>query len=134
MDQIEGGTLIVNKGNEATIKEGSVQDDERDLNLVEGLAEGWKLAEVRTLVLTLQNPTRHLTFRPHCTGQPRPTDQDDLQASRGDRPFRILPHRPRDDLSRLHANPTRPRSSPFPLPTNRRPFLHFGSLLPHAPT
>lgn len=44
MDQIEGGTLIVNKGNQEVSKE--IDADERDLNTVDGLAEGWKLADV----------------------------------------------------------------------------------------
>ncbi|GAA6047703.1 hypothetical protein JCM3770_001730 [Rhodotorula araucariae] len=44
MDQIEGGTLIVNKGREEKPREPE-DEDARDLNLVDGLAEGWKLAE-----------------------------------------------------------------------------------------
>lgn len=54
MDQIEGGTLIVNKGNESKPKDSApVDSDERQLNAVEGLAEGWKLAEVRSFCLRL---------------------------------------------------------------------------------
>ena len=45
MEQIEGGTLIVNSGTGEKKKESEVGDEERDLNTVEGLAEGWKLAE-----------------------------------------------------------------------------------------
>lgn len=48
MDQIEGGTLIVNKGDEEKPKEdagANADSDERNLNYVEGLAQGWKLAE-----------------------------------------------------------------------------------------
>ncbi|GAA5973257.1 hypothetical protein JCM11641_003038 [Rhodosporidiobolus odoratus] len=46
MEQIEGGTLIVNKGTEEKPRESSEGDDEvRDLNIVDGLTEGWKLAE-----------------------------------------------------------------------------------------
>ncbi|GAA5865314.1 hypothetical protein JCM1840_001524 [Sporobolomyces johnsonii] len=46
MDQIEGGTLVVNKGTEEKPREQADQDDDvRDLNLVDGLTEGWKLAE-----------------------------------------------------------------------------------------
>lgn len=49
MDQIEGGTLIINQGDEAKPKgNAEVDPDERNLNYVEGLAEGWKLAEVRS--------------------------------------------------------------------------------------
>ncbi|BGP37371.1 hypothetical protein JCM10450v2_001280 [Rhodotorula kratochvilovae] len=44
MDQIEGGTLIVNKGTEEKPREPE-DEDARDLNLVDGLTEGWKLAE-----------------------------------------------------------------------------------------
>lgn len=47
MDQIDGGTLIVNKGNEERPKDTlPIDSEERQLNAVEGLAEGWKLAEV----------------------------------------------------------------------------------------
>ncbi|GAA5911023.1 hypothetical protein JCM8208_003960 [Rhodotorula glutinis] len=44
MEQIEGGTLIVNNasGDKPTVPE---DDDTRDLNLVDGMSEGWKLAE-----------------------------------------------------------------------------------------
>lgn len=46
MDQIEGGTLVVNSGaSEKRRNSGDVDEDERDLHTVEGLAEGWKLAE-----------------------------------------------------------------------------------------
>ncbi|CEQ39079.1 SPOSA6832_00582 [Sporobolomyces salmonicolor] len=46
MDQIEGGTLVVNKGTEEKPREQADPDvDVRDLNLVDGLMEGWKLAE-----------------------------------------------------------------------------------------
>lgn len=57
MDQIEGGTLVVNSANPATnnarptdgkAEDGSDNDeDARDLNVIDGLSEGWKLAEVR---------------------------------------------------------------------------------------
>lgn len=46
MDQIEGGTLIVNKGDAEKPVPATEDPDERNLNYVEGLAEGWKLAEV----------------------------------------------------------------------------------------
>lgn len=47
MEQVEGGTLVVNSA--AGEKPAAPEDDDdlRDLNLVDGLAEGWKLAEVR---------------------------------------------------------------------------------------
>ncbi|GAA5954561.1 hypothetical protein JCM8115_004625 [Rhodotorula mucilaginosa] len=55
MDQIEGGTLVVNpapkteKAKEAgsQAEEPENDDDARDLNVIDGLAEGWKLAESR---------------------------------------------------------------------------------------
>ncbi|SCV72830.1 BQ2448_4367 [Microbotryum intermedium] len=45
MEQVEGGTLIVNKGEEGTRRQSESNDEERDLNLVEGLEAAWKLAE-----------------------------------------------------------------------------------------
>jgi hypothetical protein len=60
MDQIEGGTLVVNpapqteKAKEAGLnadeRPENEDDDARDLNVIDGLAEGWKLAEVRRLL------------------------------------------------------------------------------------
>jgi hypothetical protein len=46
MEQVEGGDLIVNRGNESRPKEGST---ERDLNAVHSYDEALKLAEVRLL-------------------------------------------------------------------------------------
>jgi hypothetical protein len=47
MNQIEGGTLIVNKGEEAKPRPSAeIDPNERNLNLVDGLEEGWKLANV----------------------------------------------------------------------------------------
>ncbi|KAM0751697.1 hypothetical protein T439DRAFT_324897 [Meredithblackwellia eburnea MCA 4105] len=46
MDQVEGGTLVINKGEEERPKESSGEDpDNRNLNAVEGLEEAWKMAE-----------------------------------------------------------------------------------------
>ena len=60
MDQIEGGTLVVNPapktekakvaGSDADERPENEDDDARDLNVIDGLAEGWKLAEVRRLL------------------------------------------------------------------------------------
>ena len=50
MEQIEGGTLIVNSAS-ADKPSAADDDDVRDLNLVDGMSEGWKLAEVRRLNL-----------------------------------------------------------------------------------
>lgn len=44
MDQIEGGTLIVNpRRSDGGVNE---DDEERNLNVVHGLSEAWKRAEV----------------------------------------------------------------------------------------
>ncbi|KAK4705176.1 hypothetical protein P7C70_g1041, partial [Phenoliferia sp. Uapishka_3] len=59
MDQVEGGTLVINQGDERKPKEGTSDDpDERNLNTVEGLAEGWKLAEaeLQDLIKTSYKP------------------------------------------------------------------------------
>ena len=50
MEQIEGGTLIVNSAS-GDKPSAADDDDVRDLNLVDGMSEGWKLAEVRRLDL-----------------------------------------------------------------------------------
>ncbi len=47
MEQVEGGDLIVNKGNESKPKEGS--NDKRELNAVEGYEAAVKLAQVYDL-------------------------------------------------------------------------------------
>lgn len=55
MDQIEGGTLVVNpapkpenaKETDSNADEAENEDDARDLNVIDGLSEGWKLAESR---------------------------------------------------------------------------------------
>lgn len=44
MEQVEGGDLIVNKGNESRPKE--VSDSKRNMNAVDGLDAAFKLAEV----------------------------------------------------------------------------------------
>lgn len=44
MEQVEGGDLIVNRGNESRPKEGSAQ---RDLNALQSYEEALKLAEVQ---------------------------------------------------------------------------------------
>ena len=58
MEQIEGGTLVLNKGAEEKRKEGAEADDERDLAYVEGLEAGWKLAEanIDQLIKTAYDP------------------------------------------------------------------------------
>jgi len=60
MEQIEGGTLMVNRAGEVTVEEekkeksaeeanDGVSEEERNLNLVHGLEQGWKTAEVRSI-------------------------------------------------------------------------------------
>ena len=46
MEQVEGGDMIVNKGNESKFKEGS-KSIKRDMHAVDGLDTALKLAEVR---------------------------------------------------------------------------------------
>ena len=128
MEQIEGGTLVVNKGDEEKPKEDaavSPDGEERKLNYVEGLAEGWKLAGV---CLRLTPTAQHTDER--FTGQSRPTHQELIPAvdksgrGGGERRFDRQLDGPRHDLSDLHANPALPRS-PSLLPLQyRRPFRH----------
>lgn len=47
MEQVEGGDLVVNRGDESRPKDTASQ--QRDLNAVEGLEAALKLAQVRTL-------------------------------------------------------------------------------------
>ncbi|KAK4333359.1 hypothetical protein RTBOTA2_002077 [Rhodotorula toruloides] len=58
MDQIEGGSLVVNKGTEEKPREVEGDEDVRDLNIVDGLTEAWKLAEasVDQLIKTTYKP------------------------------------------------------------------------------
>ncbi|KAG0151644.1 hypothetical protein CROQUDRAFT_651081 [Cronartium quercuum f. sp. fusiforme G11] len=44
MEQVEGGDLVLNKGEEEKPKDRSADDPERDLQAVEGMTEGYKLA------------------------------------------------------------------------------------------
>jgi hypothetical protein len=46
MEQVEGGDLIVNKGNETRPKETSSTDLKRDMNAVTGYEAALKLAQV----------------------------------------------------------------------------------------
>lgn len=46
MEQVEGGDLIVNRGNESRPKEGTT---ERDLNALQSYEEAVKLAEVSNI-------------------------------------------------------------------------------------
>ena len=46
MEQIEGGDLVVNRGNESKPKESEEQDPERDLNAVDDYNTALKLSQV----------------------------------------------------------------------------------------
>jgi hypothetical protein len=77
MDEIEGGTLVINKGDERKPKESASGDpDERNLNTVDGLAEGWKLAEVRQRV---RGPSKEILTTGKAGG-PRGADHQVIQA------------------------------------------------------
>ncbi|KZP00775.1 hypothetical protein CALVIDRAFT_533108 [Calocera viscosa TUFC12733] len=45
MEQVDGGDLVVNKGNESKPKDGAAYEGERDLNAVEGYEQALKLAQ-----------------------------------------------------------------------------------------
>jgi len=47
MEQIEGGDLVVNRGNESKPKENETPDPKRDLNAVEDYETALKLSQVR---------------------------------------------------------------------------------------
>jgi hypothetical protein len=46
MEQVDGGELILNKGDEERPKPSESDEPERDLQTVEGMMEGYKLALV----------------------------------------------------------------------------------------
>ena len=46
MEQIEGGDLVVNRGNESKPKESEEQDPKRDLNTVDDYNTALKLSQV----------------------------------------------------------------------------------------
>lgn len=49
MEQIEGGDLVVNRGNESKPKESEVSDPRRDLNAVDNYETALKLSQVWSL-------------------------------------------------------------------------------------
>lgn len=55
MEQVEGGDLIVNRGNEEKPSSKNLEDDDRNLNTVEGLQEAYKLAEANLDALVKRN-------------------------------------------------------------------------------
>ena len=50
MEQIEGGDLVVNRGDESKPKESEESDPKRDLNVVDDYDAALKLSQVRQLV------------------------------------------------------------------------------------
>jgi hypothetical protein len=73
MEQVEGGDLIVNKGDESRPKDVAKGQPERDLGVVEGFDAAFKLAKVTTvLTITLH----HLTSVCVLQGQYRRNDQE----------------------------------------------------------
>ena len=50
MEQIEGGDLVVNRGNESKPKESEESDPKRDLNVVENYETALKLSRVCTAI------------------------------------------------------------------------------------
>jgi hypothetical protein len=46
MEQVEGGDLVVNKGNESRPKDSPHGHPERDLGIVDGFDAAYKLAQV----------------------------------------------------------------------------------------
>jgi len=100
MEQVEGGDLVVNKGNESKPKETAAYEGERDLNAVEGYEQALKLAQVNledmikshdenptsSRAVSQQNPTTYssvflriqpfftfLSLDPGATGDNTPT-------------------------------------------------------------
>lgn len=57
MEQVEGGELHVNSGSSEQPASQSVNDDERNLNAVSGLAEGHKMARANLDSLVKANPS-----------------------------------------------------------------------------
>jgi len=55
MEQVEGGDLIVNRGEESRPKDAS-SDAPRDMNAVESYEAAYKLAQVRNFILTIFLP------------------------------------------------------------------------------
>lgn len=59
MEQVEGGDLIVNRGEESRLKDTS-SDSTREMNAVEGYEAGYKLAQVGSIfVSTMTYANRH---------------------------------------------------------------------------
>lgn len=57
MEQIEGGDLVVNRGNESKPKESEEPDPRRDLNVVDNYDTALKLSQVCTTVRSTRDRT-----------------------------------------------------------------------------
>ncbi|OCH96639.1 hypothetical protein OBBRIDRAFT_787212 [Obba rivulosa] len=96
MEQVEGGDLVVNRGDESRPKESS--DSKRDLNAVEGLDAALKLAQANldelirqnakpetAHVSSAQNPTTYsyvyLRVQPYMTSFPLPQGSTEAESS-----------------------------------------------------
>ena len=58
LEQVEGGDLVVNRGNESRPKEGA--SDRRDLNVVEGYDAALKLSQVCFILLGRRKMSKSL--------------------------------------------------------------------------
>lgn len=76
MEQVEGGDLIVNRGQESRPKEQS--SDIRDLNAVEGLKAALKLSEVRRVRTAVALSVERLMLYFNLKGRDQRTNQDTL--------------------------------------------------------
>jgi len=65
MEQIEGGDLVVNRGNESKPKESEAPDPRRDLNVVDNYDTALKLSQVCTTVRS----TGHRTYLELSVGE-----------------------------------------------------------------
>lgn len=57
MEQIEGGDLVVNNGSPDRANSNTTSDSERDLNVIEGTTEAYKLALANLDTLIASNPS-----------------------------------------------------------------------------
>lgn len=115
MEQIEGGDLIVNRGNESKPKEGN---NKRDLNAVEGYESAVKLAQVyinSPAILLGSLNTFQKTLSPSSppldTGQRRRTCKVKQQQTSNNHPTQpilllLRRHISNNPLTRLPPHPT----------------------------
>jgi hypothetical protein len=75
MEQVNGGTLVVNRGSSDTSS--SAASSERDLNLVEGLSAASKLARANLDSLVRLNPTSSSSSAPSSSSHPAAVESGD---------------------------------------------------------